>query len=149
MAYNKSSNYTIYAYIAPDGRRYIGKTGAQQHARAGSGGAGYKHCGRFWKAITRYGWESFKYEILAVIPKSIQNAAEIACKKESEYIQRYQTTNILYGFNRNKVDTPRTYEKLSQARKNRRVVNKDGVVRHIPGNEFDVYIANGWNPGYG
>lgn len=148
MPYIKSGCYTIYAYVAPDGRRYIGKTGSQQAERAGNGGAGYKHCGCFWKAINRFGWESFKYEILETISKDEPDAAQKACDLEARYIMQYQTTNIRFGFNRFKKDSPRNYEKLAEARRHRRVVNKDGVIKHIPQSELDGYIKNGWNPGY-
>lgn len=148
MAYLKGDCYTIYAYIAPDGRRYIGKTGSQQAERAGNGGAGYKHCSCFWKAINRFGWDSFRYEILATVPKSQTNAAQLACDLEAQYIREYQTTNIRFGFNRFKRDSPRSYAKLAEARRNRRVVNKDGVIKHIPKCQFATYIQKGWNPGY-
>lgn len=148
MAYLKGDCYTIYAYIAPDGRRYIGKTGSQQSERAGSCGAGYKHCGCFWKAIMRFGWDSFRYEVLATVPKTESNADQLACDLEAKYIREYQTTNISFGFNRFKKDSPRGYEKLSAARKNRRVVNKDGIIKHIPENQFETYIQKGWSPGY-
>lgn len=148
MAYRKSNSYTIYAYIAPDGRRYIGKTGAQRNARAGNGGSGYKHCGCFWKAINRFGWGSFQYEILAVIPKDEPDAAQKACDAEARFIMQYRTTDIKFGFNRCKKDSPRTYSKLSQSRKNRRVIHKDGTIRHIPEAEFTKYLDKGWIPGY-
>lgn len=148
MPYTKSEYYTIYAYIAPDGRRYIGKTGSQKNERAGHGGANYKHCGCFWKAIIRYGWDAFEYEVLATIPKSDDNANQKACELESRYIMQYQTTNIRFGFNRFKKDSPRSYDKLAKARRNRRIVNKDGIIKQISQSEFESYLKKGWNPGY-
>ena len=148
MSYAKSNYYTIYAYVAPDGRRYIGKTGSQQNERAGNGGAGYKHCGCFWKAINRYGWNSFRYEPLAVVSKALPNAAERACELEAFYISKFRTTNIRFGFNRFKKDSPRSYEKLSKSRLNRRVINKDGVIKQVVAGDYDAYIQNGWSPGY-
>ena len=148
MAYLKCDCFTIYAYIGPDGRRYIGNSGSQRAERAGNGGSGYKHCSCFWKAIQRFGWDSFKYEILATVPKSQTNAAQLACDLEARYIREYQTTNIRFGFNRFKSDSPRSYAKLSESRRNRRVVNKDGVIKHVPESQFDTYIQKGWNPGY-
>lgn len=148
MPYLKSDCYTIYAYVAPDGRRYIGKTGSQQAERSGNGGVRYKHCSCFWKAINRFGWEAFDYEVLAIISKNELNAAQKACDLEARYIMQYQTTNIRFGFNRLKKDSPRNYEKLSATHRHRRVVNKDGVVKHIPESELDGYIKKGWNAGY-
>lgn len=148
MAYLKSEYYTIYAYVAPDGRRYIGKTGSQQNERAGANGIGYKHCGCFWKAIQTYGWESFRYEELEIIPKSDPNAAEKACELEASYISRFQTTNIRFGFNRFRHDKPRSYARLAEVRKNRRVINKGGIIKQVPADEYNHYIQNGWKPGY-
>lgn len=148
MAYKKGSCYTIYAYIAPDGRMYIGKTGSQQGERAGKNGAGYKHCSRFWNAILRYGWDRFEYRVLATVPKTELDAAQKACDLEMEFICRYRTTNIRFGFNTFAKDKPRSYDRLSTVRKNCRIMNKDGVVKQVPGSEFDNYLAKGWKPGY-
>ena len=148
MPYTKNSFYTVYMYIAPDGRKYIGKTEHQQGARAGFEGAGYKHCSRFWNAIQRLGWDSFSYKVLATISKSQPDAAQKACDLESHYIRYYRTTNILFGFNTQTTDKPRSYAKLSEVRKNRRIINKDGIVRQVPNSEFDRYLQKGWNPGY-
>ena len=148
MPYTKNDYYTIYAYIAPDGRRYIGKTGSQQNERAGHGGRGYKHCGCFWKAIKTYGWDSFTYEALAIVPKAIPGADKKACELEAFYISQFRTTNIRFGFNRFKKDSPRSYEKLSEVRKNCRIINKDGITKQVLSTEYDRYIKNGWTPGY-
>lgn len=148
MPYIASDVYTIYRYIAPDGKCYVGKTGIQQGDRAGPGGSGYKHCKRFWAAITEYGWEAFRYEILAVVEKDEEDSAQKACDLEKKYITQFQTTNPEYGFNTLSGDTPRTYERLAEARKNRRVINKDGVIKQVPGSEFESYISLGWKPGY-
>lgn len=148
MPYLKSPVYTVYMYIAPDGRRYIGKTGLQRGARAQNQGAGYKHCRKFWNAIQRYGWNTFVYRVLATIPKSEPNAAQKACDLETEFIQKYQTTNTRFGFNTYTTDKPRSYARLAEIHRNRRVVNKDGIIKKVPGTEFEGYIRKGWKPGY-
>lgn len=148
MPYLKSNCWTIYAYAAPDGRLYIGKTGLQQGNRAGNQGAGYKHCSRFWNAIKRYGWDAFTYQILATVSKEEPDAAQKACDLESQFIRQYKTTNIRFGFNTFVKDTPRSYEKLSQVRKNRRVINKDGIIKQVPDSELERYLQAGWKTGY-
>ena len=145
MPYLKNSYYTIYMYTAPDGRRYIGKTRLQQGARAGANGAGYKSCRRFWKAIQEFGWNSFEYRVLATIPLSDPASA---CRVESEFIQKYHTTNLVYGFNVMRSDAPRKYEKLAASRRNRRIMHKDGVVRQVPASEVSRFTQAGWLPGY-
>lgn len=147
MPYNKSDVFTIYRYIAPDGRSYIGKTGLQQGARAQQG-AGYRSSSRFWNAIQQYGWETFKYQVLAVVPKNLPNAEKRACLLESRYIKEYRTLSPLFGFNMRPKDAPKNYEKLSEVRKNVRPMSKDGVTKQIAESEYARYLADGWKPGY-
>lgn len=148
MPYRKSDYYTIYLYRAPDGRVYIGKTSLPRGYRAGAGGIGYRHCSRFWKAIEQYGWEAFEYEVLATVRKSEVNAEKRACELETAFIQKYQSHNAEYGFNRQLTDKPRSYEAVARLHQGRRIVNKDGIVRQVLREEFDSYIQQGWSPGY-
>lgn len=145
MPYLKNPFYTIYMYTAPDGRRYVGKTRLQQGARAGANGAGYKSCRRFWKAIQEFGWDSFEYQVLATIPLS---DPESACRVESEFIQKYHTTNPAFGFNVFRSDAPRQYEKLAESRRHRRIVHKGSVVRQIPAESVPEFLESGWELGY-
>lgn len=148
MAYLKGTCYTIYMYTAPDGRHYIGKTGNQQAERSGLNGIGYKHCRRFWDAIEAFGWESFTYKVLATIPKSDPDAEKKACEEESRFIRQYHTTDPRFGFNTFAKDTPRSYAKLAESRRGRRVINKNGVIKQIPGSEFEKYLQDGWSAGF-
>lgn len=148
MPYRKSSVYTIYMYVALDGRGYIGKTGLQRKARAQANGAGYKHCSQFWNAIKRYGWNTFRYQVLATVSKDEPDAEQKACDLESSFIQKYQTNNIRFGFNTYTKDKPRSYKKLSEVRRNRRPMHKDGVTRQIPQADYNRYLEDGWVPGY-
>lgn len=146
--YQERQEYTIYSYIAPDGRRYIGKTGLAQHAREQLNGRGYAHCGRFWSAIKRHGWEAFRYEVLEVIPKSTPNAAQLACEREAYYINKFKTTNIRFGFNVQKSDKPRNYTKLSIVRQSMRPIHKGMRNKQVHVDDYDTYLKNGWEPGY-
>lgn len=145
MPYLKNSFYTIYMYTAPDGRKYIGKTRLQQGERAGAKGAGYKTCGRFWKAIQQFGWDSFDYQVLDTVPLS---DPETACEIEADYIQRYHTTNPRFGFNVHRSDVPRQYEKLAASRRHRRIMHKGSVVRQIPAENVQEFLESGWELGY-
>jgi hypothetical protein len=140
--------FTIYRYIAPDGRSYIGKTGLQQGARAQHNGVGYRTSSRFWNAIQEYGWESFTYQVLAVVSKSLPDAERRACLLESKFIKEYRTVSPRFGFNMRPKDGPKNYEKLSETRKNMRPMSKDGITRQIPETDYARYLADGWKPGY-
>lgn len=145
MPYLKNPFFTIYMYTAPDGRKYIGKTRLQQGARAGAQGAGYKTCKRFWKAIQEFGWDSFEYQVLATIPLS---EPERACKVESDYIQKYHTTNLCFGFNIMRKDVPRRYDKQSESRRGRKIMHKGSAVRYVPMSDVPALLESGWELGY-
>lgn len=68
--------------------------------RQGSNGAGYKPSGKvyeshFYNAIQRYGWDNFEHIIL--IDNITLELAEII---ERELINKYNTTDEQYGYNR-------------------------------------------------
>lgn len=54
----------IYKYTSPSGKSYIGQTVQKLSDRAGHNGKNYIGCTYFWKAIQKYGWNSFFVEIL-------------------------------------------------------------------------------------
>lgn len=54
---------TIYKYTSPSGKVYIGQTVNSQEQRAKKG-EGYKGCPAFYRAIQKYGFENFLYEVL-------------------------------------------------------------------------------------
>ena len=59
-----------------------------------SKGYGYKRCTAFWRAIEKYGWDNFTYEILA------QDLTEEDAKQlEKYYIKLYDSTNPEKGYN--------------------------------------------------
>lgn len=144
----KPNVYTIYSYTAPDGRKYIGKTGLARKARSGKDGVGYKTSGRFWDAILNFGWKNFKYDVLASVNKDEIAAEEKAFLLETHYIRKYRTTDIRFGFNKYQKDVPRNPEKQSASRLNYRVIHKDGVYKQVPGSQFESYISDGWAPGW-
>lgn len=88
------NNYCVYMHtLKSDGRKYIGithKIPAERWAK----GEGYCHNKHFYNAIKKYGWESFKHEIL------FENLSkEQACNKEIALIKLFNTTDQRFGFN--------------------------------------------------
>lgn len=84
----------IYKYTSPSGKSYIGQTSSTLKRRAGNiyTGEGYKKCPIFWTAIQKYGWLSFKVEILEEV---LLNELDT---KETEKIFQLQTLSP-HGYN--------------------------------------------------
>lgn len=87
------NNYCVYKHISPSGKIYIGITGGNPLHRW-SGGKGYKRNAHFWRSICKYGWDSFKHEII-IDSVSKSDAAKI----EKELIQLYKSNDPQYGYN--------------------------------------------------
>ena len=92
----------IYKYTSPSGKSYIGQTRfpnrrkAQHKLEAKQG----SKC-TFHKAIRKYGWDSFEYEVLfTVFNDNVNELQDILNEKEIYYIQLYDT--FKNGYN----DTP-------------------------------------------
>lgn len=86
--------YTIYRHIAPNGKSYVGVTRQSNLNRRWMSGHGYASCPLFNNAIQKYGWDSFKHEILEdQVP--IENINE----KEKYWIHFYQSNNRDFGYN--------------------------------------------------
>ena len=75
-------------------KKYVGITSRNPEDRWGNNGYNYNDSPRFWNAIQKYGWDSFKHEILYT-----GLTKEDACNKEIELIASYQTTNPDFGYN--------------------------------------------------
>lgn len=90
----------IYKYTSPSGKIYIGQT-ARPSARKAEHlyNASNKCVTIFHKAIKKYGWENFQYEVIQTIRCASKEQLKIALgKAEQEMIQRY---NCLapFGYN--------------------------------------------------
>jgi group I intron endonuclease len=77
-----------------NGKRYIGITGTTMEKRAGKDGYHYKGSPKFYAAINKYGFESFKCYILE--DGLTQDAA---AEKEKLYIKMYDSMNPDKGYN--------------------------------------------------
>lgn len=85
--------YSVYMHTSPSGKKYIGIT-CQEPEKRWKNGNGYKSQKYFYKAISKYGWDNFKHEILfSGLTK------EEAEQKEIGLIALYQSDNYLYGYN--------------------------------------------------
>lgn len=94
MKKKKDNKYVVYLHtLKSDGRKYVGIT-YQKPEKRWSKGYGYYGQKHFYNAIKKYGWDSFKHEIV------FENLTEEqACNKEIALIKLFQTQNPKYGFN--------------------------------------------------
>lgn len=86
-------NYCVYCHTSPSGKKYIGIT-CQRPNRRWCGGKGYVKSPHFYRAIVKYGWDSFEHEIL-YSGLCQKDAREI----EVKLIADYQSNNPRYGYN--------------------------------------------------
>lgn len=75
----------IYMYTSPSGKKYIGQTIHSLMERSGKRGHGYRGCECFYSAIQKYGFDTFKREILKEVKISELD------ETEKEFIQKYNT----------------------------------------------------------
>lgn len=85
--------HCVYMHTAPNGKVYIGITG-QNPERRWQNGYGYSKNSLFSRAIKKYGWDSFKHEILA------DNLSKIEAEAmERKLIAEYKSDNSRHGYN--------------------------------------------------
>ena len=114
---NKMNDYYVYAHINKhNSKRYIGITCQTPTKRWGKDGSKYHDSPKFYKAIIKYGWDSFEHVILH------ENLSkDEACELEQYYIQLYKSNTKNGGYNitsggENPSCTKETREKISQAK---------------------------------
>lgn len=115
--------YTVYQHKNKiNGKIYIGIT-MQKPEQRWRYGEGYKSSPHFYAAIQKYGWDNFEHNIL------FQNLTkEEACKKEQEFIAKFNSINREFGYNSTSggeifVMNEETKQKISQAM----MGNKNGL----------------------
>lgn len=86
--------WTVYKHTAPNGKIYIGITHLKPEYRWNSG-RGYKTNKHFYNAITLYGWDNIKHEIIDEF--QTQKEAE---EKERELIFHYRSYDNRFGYNK-------------------------------------------------
>lgn len=83
--------YTVYKHTSPSGKVYIGITKNSPEYRW-KYGDGYRTQKVFYRAIKKYGWNSFTHEIL------FENLSHNdACEKEIELIRFYKLQKLSYN----------------------------------------------------
>ena len=109
--------YQIYKHISPNGKCYIGQT-CQPLNRRWRNGNGYVNNVLFYRAIKKYGWESFKHEVVCVV-----DSLEEANRVEASLIAAFKSDDPKFGYNisggadgRARV-SEQTRQKLSVAKK--------------------------------
>lgn len=105
-------NYTVYKHTSPAGKVYIGITRDKLQHRW-KGGHGYVNNTHFFRAIQRYGWDSFQHEVVA---EGLTEAQAI--EMERRLIAEYNSTDPAWGYNRDPgggVRSPETAAKISAA----------------------------------
>lgn len=92
---NSANTYSVYMHLnKKNGKRYIGITKQDPVLRWGYRGLGYSHCPKFWRAIQKYGWESFDHVVLmTLLPQ------DIACAAETYLIKLFATQDDRFGYN--------------------------------------------------
>lgn len=144
--------FTVYKHVSPSGKVYVGITG-RSVIRRWNNGHGYKHNEYFYRAIMKYGWDSFKHEILFT-----GLTKEQAEQKEIELIMLYNSTDNRYGYN---IQNGGNYsgkhsevskQKMSASRKGKRPtkeailnMSKAHVVRRIVQLDKHGNVINVWN----
>lgn len=112
-----NGTYCVYMHTNKvNGKKYIGQTiyGNKPQKRWDNGN-GYKGCTYFYKAIQKYGWDSFEHEVLAS-----NLTSQEADNFESLLIKKFDTTNSDNGYNiepggtKNKTLSESTKKKISE-----------------------------------
>ena len=85
--------YCVYRHTSPSGKVYVGIT-KQAPERRWQNGFGYSQNKLFTRAIEKYGWDSFKHEVLQ---KDLTK--EEAEKLERELIAKHKSNDSSYGYN--------------------------------------------------
>jgi len=88
VIYCHRNKYNNKVYIGQTCRKYLSQ-------RWGKNGEGYTYNTHFWRAIQKYGWNNFEHIILAK-DLSKKEADEL----EIYYIQKYNSTDSEYGYNK-------------------------------------------------
>ena len=155
--------YIVYKHTCPNGRAYIGIT--KQHLnRRWRDGAHYDYNRRFFLAIIQYGWDNVKHEILeSNLPY------EEAKRKETEYIEKFQTADERFGYNQTlgvggkgfaksietreklrkantgKKHTPEAKEKMRKAQKGRWLGVKSPSAKKVYQYDLDGNFIKEWD----
>lgn len=85
--------YCVYKHTSPSGKVYIGIT-KNNPTKRWRNGKGYHENSYFWRAICKYGWDSFTHEIVASLL-----SREEAAAMEVDLIAKYKSNDPKHGYN--------------------------------------------------
>ena len=133
------NKWCVYCHTSPDGRRYVGITSRKPQKRWDYG-RGYKENTYFTRAIEKYGWDSFKHEILC------ENLTqEGASRLEKRFIRIFDSCNRSKGFNidlggwnRGKVMSDETKRKIGDAHRGKFTEKQREAVKHRRRSKFHL-----------
>lgn len=134
----KQKKYCVYYHKSPSGKVYVGQTCEKPEKRWGKEGKRYKTSVLFYKAICKYGWDSFEHCILAT-----NLSQEDADKIEIWLISKYKSLGISYNIAEGgqctlgetpmlgKKHTEEAKQKMSESAKGIHTGSKNGMAKAI------------------
>ena len=100
-----------------NGKVYFGQTNRTLEERAGSNGVQYKNCVRFYRAIQKYGWNSFTSYIIGLC-KTVEEMNELeehAIEKARQELGEENVYNLKSG-GLNNIHSDETRRKMKEAK---------------------------------
>lgn len=135
-------NFCVYKHTSPSGKVYIGITSKIPEKRWGINGYNYHKQTVFYNAIKKYGWDSFKHEIL------FENLThDEAVEKEVELISLYKSNcskyyNPMYGYNQTDGGEGQSGMRLSEERKTEMSKRMSGKGNHFYGKHHSQEVID-------
>lgn len=92
---SEDKKFCVYCHTNKvNGKKYFGQTCQLPEVRWGKNGSGYKGCVVFYRAIQKYGWDSFEHKIIRDEMSCVE-----ASIMEQELIALYNTMDRRFGYN--------------------------------------------------
>ena len=133
--------YVVYRHIFPTGKSYIGITCAVPYHRRWRGGSGYCSQPKIYRALSKYGWDSVKHEIL------YENLSlDEANRLEQEAIAKYNSVENGYNVSTGGGGTfgipcsEETKRKIGNANRGKSYGNRDNFSKYRE-------VHGSWNKG--
>lgn len=95
-----TTNGIIYKFTSPNGKVYIGQTVNEEHRKSVHRNQAKNPKDYFHRAIRKYGFENFKYEIIfRTKSKDTDKLKYLLDTMEKYFIKKYDSTNPSIGYN--------------------------------------------------
>lgn len=137
----------IYMYTSPSGKKYIGQTIREMKRKSQHKSETSKSQTHFGKAIRKYGWENFKYEVLLRFRPTEHKLKlkRVLDKLEKRYVKLHKSYDREFGYNLNKggegnigyAHSEESKEKIGEAAKVRMEDSeyKDKIIENLTNHE--------------